>query len=1061
MKLSLNYKSQRLRKAVALRTMIFGGLLAGWAAALGAQTKPSPSRDNPVQRLAQEVRQQGWIVYAGKSPKGDWDLFLCRPDGSEARNLTQTPAYNEYLALFSRDGRRMLYRRIPRSQRIDNTQHGDQGELVLANSDGAHPVALGKAGEYTWASWSPDGRQIASLSIKGIAFFDLASRKIVRALPRRGFFQQMTWSPDGQWLSGVANSFGVSWSIARMSVSTGEAFAVNRVDCCTPDWFPDSQNVIFSWRPPGQKINNGYGWTQLWRADAQGKTRQLVYGEDGRHIYGGHVSPDGKYVLFTGNMQENGDPGNAGAPMALMRLSDAPIIGGASKELRAKHPKAKDGPVLTLPAGWEPCWTASELPAGKGSARALVPVPIPVPAPEPTGSSASETSGGIGAGQLAGELHSRGWIAYSAKTERGDWDLFLCRPDGSDVRNLTQTPEYNDFSGLFSGDGRRMLYRRIPRGEKIDNNNHGAQGELMLANCDGGCPEALGKAGEYPWASWSPDGRQFASLSIKGISLIDLESRKVARKLERKGFFQQMTWSPDGQWLCGVANLFGASWSIARMSVSTGEAAAVNRVDCCTPDWFPDSQNVIFSWRPPGQKINKGYGWTQLWRADAEGKTRQLVYGEDGRHVYGGHVSPDGKYVLFTGNMQEDGDPGNAGAPMALMRLNDAPIIKGVSQELRAQHPEAKDGPVLTLPTGWEPCWTSSELPAGKGAAPAPIPAPAPTPTPTGASASEISGGIGAGQLTGELRSRGWIAYSAKTERGDWDLFLTRPDGSDRRNLCDTQNFSEAGVRFSPDGKRLFYYRMPKTESVDNNTYGTFDLIIADADGSQPVAWGKDYPWASWGPDSSQIACLTMKGIQVIDLATRRMVRQWPRQGIVSQLVWSPDGKAFTGTANGLGPYWNIGRLDAATGAIVAVSETDRYNCTSDWRLDSQQILYARGIIPQAGGRAELWAAAADGKSRRMLFAEAGRHIYGSCSSPDGQYVLFTRSAEDLGKVDNSRTTMAIVRWSDTPMLGDGDDALRKRFPGAGSGPWLDLGPGWEPHWTYADIAQPNKGPSK
>ena len=48
--------------------------------------------------------------------------------------------------------------------------------------------------------------------------------------------------------------------------------------------------------------------------------------------------------------------------------------------------------------------------------------------------------------------------------------------------------------------------------------------------------------------------------------------------------------------------------------------------------------------------------------ADAEGKSRQLVYGEDGRHVYGGHVSPDGKYVLFTGNVEEDGDPGNAGA---------------------------------------------------------------------------------------------------------------------------------------------------------------------------------------------------------------------------------------------------------------------------------------------------------------------------------------------------------------------------------------------------------------
>jgi len=30
---------------------------------------------------------------------------------------------------------------------------------------------------------------------------------------------------------------------------------------------------------------------------------------------------------------------------------------------------------------------------------------------------------------------------------------------------------------------------------------------------------------------------------------------------------------------------------------------------------------------------------------------RGLVYGEDGRHVYGGCISPDGKFVLFTGNL--------------------------------------------------------------------------------------------------------------------------------------------------------------------------------------------------------------------------------------------------------------------------------------------------------------------------------------------------------------------------------------------------------------------------
>src|SRR5262249_8971447 len=161
-------------------------------------------------------------------------------------------------------------------------------------------------------------------------------------------------------------------------------------------------------------------------------------------------------------------------------------------------------------------------------------------------------------------------------------------------------------------------------------------------------------AGEYPWASWSPDGAQVACLSIKGITLVDTATQRVIRTIPRKGFFQQMTWSPDGRWFIGVANSFGTSWSIARMEVPPGAAGPVSRVDCCTPDWFPDSNHVIFSNRPPGQRENNGNGWTQLWMADLEGTSRKLIYGEDGRHVYGGCVSPDSKYVLFTGNMQED-----------------------------------------------------------------------------------------------------------------------------------------------------------------------------------------------------------------------------------------------------------------------------------------------------------------------------------------------------------------------------------------------------------------------
>lgn len=294
--------------------------------------------------LGKEVRDKGWVVFGAKSPKGDWDLFVMRPDGSELKNLTNTPDFNEGLPRWSPDGKKLLYRRLPKTERFDNNRHGLQGELMIANADGTGADAVGAAGEHPWASWSPDGKRVACLSPKGVTIVELATKKVVSTLERKGFFQQTTWSPDGKWLAGVANNFDTGWSVARMELATGAVNAVSKVDCCTPDWFPDSRMMIFS-RRPGE-------WTQLWMADAEGKQRTAVYSEDGRHCYGGCVSPDGKYVLFTGNKEEDGDASNGGAPMGLMRLRDAPIVKHASKPA--------SGPVLVLPTGWEPHWGPSK-----------------------------------------------------------------------------------------------------------------------------------------------------------------------------------------------------------------------------------------------------------------------------------------------------------------------------------------------------------------------------------------------------------------------------------------------------------------------------------------------------------------------------------------------------------------------------------------------------------------------------------------------------------------------------------------------------------------------------
>jgi Tol biopolymer transport system component len=205
------------------------------------------------------------------------------------------------------------------------------------------------------------------------------------------------------------------------------------------------------------------------------------------------------------------------------------------------------------------------------------------------------------------------------------------------------------------------------------------------------------------------------------------------------------------------------------------------------------------------------------------------------------------------------------------------------------------------------------------------------------------------------------------------------------------------------------------------------------------------------GPDGNKIACLAKNNIQIVDLSTRKVVGELQRQGVFEQLFWSLDGKWLFGTANGLGQYWSIARISVAAGDLNRVSDPQCYNCTSDWFPDSQHIIYSNGI-PCTNEWAQLWMATGDGKERKMIYGETGRHIYGGAVSSDAQYVLFTKSRRDLGKVDNSVTTPALMRLRDAPAIGGASEILRKEHPNASDGPILEPSFGWEPHWTYARV---------
>lgn len=345
-----------------VRTRLRRGWWAGSLALLVLAQAAGHAADAATEALAREVAGQGWILFTARSEHRDYDLFVCRPDGSDRRNLTRTPDTSEYGVRLSPDGKRMLYRRQPKGddvrpgEGISHDQWGAQGVLVIANADGSDPQPQGGDGAFPWASWSPDGRQLACLYKREgrIRLFDLATKRPVKELPRQGIFQQLFWSPDGRRLCGTANLNGQDWNVVSLDLESGQLQLLSRALNCTPDWFHrDAGRVIYSNRTPG--LGNDYGWTMVMQATADGKSRTLVYGERGRHVYYGTTSPDDRYALFA--LPES--DGGTDAEMAIVRLADTPIVVPADyRELQALYPDAKPGPVWRLPhPGFEPEWT--------------------------------------------------------------------------------------------------------------------------------------------------------------------------------------------------------------------------------------------------------------------------------------------------------------------------------------------------------------------------------------------------------------------------------------------------------------------------------------------------------------------------------------------------------------------------------------------------------------------------------------------------------------------------------------------------------------------------------
>jgi TolB protein len=186
----------------------------------------------------------------------------------------------------------------------------------------------------------------------------------------------------------------------------------------------------------------------------------------------------------------------------------------------------------------------------------------------------------------------RQWILVSANLD-GDTEIYLVRPDGSALRQLTRNTIADDMA-RWSSDGRRVLF---------ESERSGAAQYSM--NPDGTDVRVEPRDSVY---SRSPDGRTLLFESVRegrGRLFTMTSARTNSREIATARHAEQGSFSPDGRWIVFEQRdamheqIATSQIVVARPDGSEPKVVAIGT----DPSWARDGLLILFkSWDPKLEK---------------------------------------------------------------------------------------------------------------------------------------------------------------------------------------------------------------------------------------------------------------------------------------------------------------------------------------------------------------------------------------------------------------------------------------------------------------------------
>ncbi len=393
-----------------------------------------------------------WIAFSSNrgSSWDQSDIYVIRPDGTDLRRLTDASGWDGSPS-WSPDGKRLVYY-SSQEQLFTVEVNNINSSTRIANGSGAKLSPQWVTGERVCFSWA------GSEGALGCTNPDRPEESTPR-FTTQGEFLSPKWSPDGKFVVFHRHTNRPNPPV-RERFSPVAGIRLLRIDGAFP-----------SFSPVGDTLSFTDNFRSIERMKIDGSARREIYKDTRSPAFAPAWSPQGDLIAFTRGRVFAG--------------------GSTDNEIYVVHPDGSNARNVTqhpandaLPT-WSPDGKRLVFRSTRDGDKELYVINV-----DGTGLTRLTSSPGTDTFPHWSPLGDR--IVF-ASDRTGDFEIYTVRPDGSDVRQLTHSPGL-DMHPVWSPDGKWICFASARGGLRDEHpltGNPQPYGDLYLMRPDGSEVRAL------------------------------------------------------------------------------------------------------------------------------------------------------------------------------------------------------------------------------------------------------------------------------------------------------------------------------------------------------------------------------------------------------------------------------------------------------------------------------------------------------------------------------------------------------------------------------------------